>query len=285
MPPVLQLSNATVIRGDARILDSLTLSIAAGEHTAIMGPNGAGKSALMQLLTLQNRPLARGDDGPPPVRVLGDDRWNVFELRSRLGVVSADLHHRLVLGNSWGRIRVADAVLSGHFGMHGLAPPDAVSDAMREAVTVALDRLEAGHLAHRYVDELSTGEARRVVIARALVTKPEALVLDEPSTGLDLVARARLVHSMNRLAESGTTLILVTHQVEEILPAITKVVFLKRGRVFADGSRADLLTGPQLSRLFDAPVELAEAHGQLSARILRAPAMKRGADDAAVGTS
>ena len=203
-----------------------TLTIRRGEHTAIMGPNGAGKSALMHLLTHQDRPLARGDDAPS-VRVFGRDRWNVFELRPQLGIVSADLHHRFVNGNSRGRIRVEDAVLSGFFGMHGLMPDDAVTDAMRTQARTSLERMDAAHLAGRFVDEMSTGEARRVLVARALVTTPQALLLDEPATGLDLVARRRLVELMDRVADAGTTLILVTHQVEEIVPSISHIVYLK----------------------------------------------------------
>lgn len=263
---LLELTNATLVRDGVRVLDDLSLSIAAGEHTAIMGPNGAGKSALMRLLALEERPLARPDD-PPPVRVFGQDRWHVFELRPRLGIVSADLHHRLVVGGSAGRLRVRDVVLSGYFGMHGIAPADQVTPAMRRDVLLALDRMEARHLAERLMDELSTGEARRVVIARALVTTPRALVLDEPAAGLDLVARRHLTMLMNRVAETGTTLVLVTHQVEEILPVISRIIFLKQGRVLAHGSRESMLTSVWLSRLFDAPVELGCRDGQLTAHL------------------
>jgi iron complex transport system ATP-binding protein len=253
--PVLELHGATVVKNGVRILDNVTLTIRRGQHTAIMGPNGAGKSALMHLLTHQERPLARGD-AAPSVRVFGRARWNVFELRPRLGIVSADLHQRFVNGNSRGRIRVEDAVLSGFFGMHGLMPEDAVTDAMRTQARTSLERMDAAHLAGRFVDEMSTGEARRVLVARALVTTPEALLLDEPATGLDLVARRRLVELMDRVADAGTTLILVTHQVEEIVPAISHIVYLKGGQVIASGMRQALLTSAHLSDLFGAAIEL-----------------------------
>ena len=97
--PVLELRDATVVKNDRRILDSLSLTIAGGEHTAIIGPNGAGKSALVSLLTHDDRPL-RHEDGSPSVLVFGESRWNVFDLKSQLGIVSADLHHRFVLGNN-----------------------------------------------------------------------------------------------------------------------------------------------------------------------------------------
>ncbi|MBM3769721.1 MAG: ATP-binding cassette domain-containing protein [Acidimicrobiia bacterium] len=263
-PAILELMNATVIKNDVRALDGVTLRIPPRQHTAIMGPNGAGKSALMQLITFQERPVPHAD-GSPSLRVLGRDLWHVFELRPRLGVVSSDLHHRFVNGNSHGRIRAIDAVLSGLFGMHGLTPPDAVTAHMREDARLALDRMDAAHLSSRFLDEMSTGEVRRVLVARALVTTPTALLLDEPAAGLDVAARHRLMTSMNRVAEAGTTLILVTHQVEEIVPAISHVVLLKDGRVVADGQRREVLTDLQLSRLFEIPVTLSEHRGYVQA--------------------
>lgn len=264
--PVLELRDATMVRNGVAVLDRLTLTIPAGQHTAIMGPNGAGKSALLRLLHFEDRPIAR-PDGAPPVRVFGRDRWHVFDLRPQLGIVSADLHHRFVNGNSQGRIRVEAAVLSGFFGMHGLAPDGGVTAAMRDAAREALERMDAWHLAGRFVDEMSTGEARRVLVARALVTRPAALLLDEPASGLDLVARHRLLTLMNRVAESGTTLILVTHQVEEIVPAITHVLFLKAGRIAASGPREAMLTADRLAALFDHPVTLVRAGRYLQAGI------------------
>lgn len=258
--PILELRDVTLVRNEIRALDGLSLRIPAGQHTAIMGPNGAGKSALMQLLTLQERPLPH-PDGSPSLRVLGRDVWHVFELRPQLGVVSGDLHHRFVNGNSYGRIRGIDAVLSGFFGMHGLTPPDAVTPAMRADARTALDRMDATHLAARFLDEMSTGEVRRVLVARALVTNPVALLLDEPATGLDLAARHRLVTLMDRVANEGTTLILVTHQVEEIVPAMSHVIFLKRGRLLREGPRAEVLTAAHLSELFDMPVTLSGSGG------------------------
>ena len=264
--PALELHGATVVKNGVRILDDLTLTIPRGQHTAIMGPNGAGKSALMQLLSLHDRPLAHAD-GTSAVRVLGRDRWHVFELRPQLGIVSADLHHRFVNGNSRGRIRADDAVLSGYFGMHGITPADDVTPDMRAGVRVALERMEAEHLAGRFLDELSTGEARRVLVARALVTVPAVLVLDEPSTGLDLVARHRLGLLVNRVADAGTTLVLITHQVEEIIPAISHLMFLKRGRLVAQGPREILLRADRLSELFEMPIALTERGASCHASI------------------
>jgi iron complex transport system ATP-binding protein len=258
--PVLELRDATVVKGDRRILDGLTLTIHAGEHTAIVGPNGAGKSALVNLLTHEDRPLRR-DDGVPPVRVFGDGNWNVFELRSQLGIVSADLHHRFVIGNNEGRVTAEAAVLSGFLATQGILRYGAVTEDMRRRAAEALTRMGVAHLARRRLDEMSTGEARRVVLARALVTSPRALVLDEPTTGLDLVARHDFTERVRQIARDGTTLILITHHIEEIVPEIGRVILVRDGRIAAAGAKRDMLTSGRLSELFNAPIVLEEEDG------------------------
>ena len=257
--PVLELRNATVRKGGKAALDSITLTINVGEHTAIVGPNGAGKSTLVNLLTHEERPLA--DGGGSAVRVFGLDRWHVFELRSRLGIVSGDLHHRFVNGNSAGRITAHDAVLSRFFAAHGFLIEGEVTPQMRDAAAEALTRLGVGHLAGTTLDRMSTGEARRVLIARALVTNPDALLLDEPTTGLDLVARHEFLEAVREVARRGTTLVLVTHRVEEIIPEIQSVVLLRQGRVVAAGSKQTILTDGNLSAAFGASIALTEAAG------------------------
>ena len=263
--PVLELREATVIKGDRRILDGLTLTIHAGEHTAIVGPNGAGKSALVNLLTHEDRPLRR-DDGEPSVRVFGDGNWNVFELRSQLGIVSADLHHRFVLGNNEGRVTAEAAVLSGFLATQGILRYGAVTQDMRRRAGEALARMGVSHLARRRLDEMSTGEARRVLLARALVTAPRALILDEPTTGLDLVARHDFTERVRQIAREGTTLILITHHIEEIVPEIDRVILVGEGKIAAAGSKREILTAAHLSALFNAPIALEEGDGYFYAR-------------------
>jgi iron complex transport system ATP-binding protein len=264
--PFLQLSGASVVLGAARVLDNLTLSIDVGEHGAILGPNGAGKSTLMRLLTLQQYPLM-DHDGPPPIRLFGRDRWNVFELRSQMGIVSADLHDRFVHGNSNGVVNALDAVASGFFATHGLFAHQRVTTAMRAQSLEALDRIGASALATRTLDTLSTGEARRVLIARALVHAPKVLVLDEPTRGLDLVARHAFMERVRDVARQGTTILLVTHYVEEIIPEIDRVVLLERGRIAFDGSKREVLTGPRLSQIFGGTLVVHEAAGYFHVRV------------------
>ncbi|MFT3789878.1 MAG: ATP-binding cassette domain-containing protein [Rudaea sp.] len=251
-PPLLELDDAHLMRGGNEVLRGLSLRIEPGQHSAIVGPNGAGKSSLVRMIHRDDYPLAH-DDGRPPMRILGRTRSDVFELRKHLGIVSGDLQQRLI-GEDL--VDALDAVISGFFASHVLSFNHEVSEDMRAAARGALERLGAAHLAHRRFATLSTGEARRVLIARALVHDPGALLLDEPTAGLDFVARRTLLESLRGLARGGTTLILVTHHLEEILPEIDHVILLREGRVFAQGPKAEVLRSETLSAQYGAPLRV-----------------------------
>lgn len=263
--PILELRHASVMRGHARVLHDLTLTIARGEHTAIVGPNGAGKSSLIRLLTLDDYPLA-GTTDEPPLRLFGRTRWDATEMRSRMGVVSADLHDRFTRGPWVSQVPALDAVLSGLFASRGVFAHHEVTEPMREAARQALSRVGALHLAEARLDTLSTGQARRVLIARALVRTPDLLMLDEPSTGLDVVARHRFVEHVRHIAGSGTTILLVTQHIDEIFPEVGRVILLKAGRIIDDGPSARVLQGPALADAFDGPLRVAHEDGYYYAR-------------------
>lgn len=235
------------------VLDRLSLTIREHEHTAILGPNGAGKSVFVGLLTHHERAIPH-DDGRPAVRVFGQPRWDVATLRSRLGIVSASLHQRFVAGNSEGYMTAHTAVLSAFLASHGILRYGAVTAAMRARTDAALATVGAAHLAGRLLHEMSGGEARRVMLARVIVTEPGVLVLDEPTTGLDLAARHEFMGLVRSVARTGTTLLLVTHHTEEVVPEIARVLLLKAGRVVGDGPSEVMLAPARLSGLFDVPV-------------------------------
>ena len=264
--PVLELRNATLVRGGTRVLHGLTLTIARGEHTAILGPNGAGKSSLIRMLTLEDRPRA-ADNGTPPLRLFGRDNWDITDLRTRLGVVTGDLDAGFGMGTSAGRVSGLDVATSGLLGSHGLFSHHEVTGAMREQARAALARVEASHLAAKPLNEMSAGERRRVLIARALITRPDALLLDEPTSGLDLVARQRFMESVRGLAREGTTLLLVTHHVEEIIPEIGRVVLLRDGRIAFDGPPDAALTAERLHDIFGGRVAVQRSGGYYHVRV------------------
>ncbi|KTF34929.1 ABC transporter ATP-binding protein [Xanthomonas vesicatoria] len=251
-PALIELDHASVMRGQVRVLHALRLRIALGQHTAILGPNGCGKSSFIKLITRELYPLARGD-GQPAVKVLGQARWQVDRLRSQLGIVTGDLSVNLA---DMPGLDVESAVLSGFFASYVVPPHREISDDMRARAREALALARALPLLDRPYAELSAGETRRVLIARALVNRPQALLLDEPSTGLDVVARRHLLDTLRDLARQGITLVLVTHHIEEIVPEIGRVILLRAGKVVADGPRDALLTDASLSATFDGPVRV-----------------------------
>lgn len=259
--PLIELDRACVIRGQVRVLHDLSLRIEQGQHTALLGPNGCGKSSFIKLITRELYPLAHGD-GTVAVRVLGQNRWQVDRLRSQLGIVTGDLSSNL---SDMPGLTVEEAVLTGFFASFVVPAFREVSAEMRDRARETLAMTGALPLLQRGYAELSAGEARRVLIARALVNRPQALLLDEPSTGLDLIAREQLIATMRDLARQGITLVLVTHHIEEIIPEIERVVMLRGGNILADGARAELLRDAPLSELFGGPIRVVEQAGRLSA--------------------
>lgn len=252
--PLVELRGARVVRDGRAILDVDELTLRVGEHVALLGPNGAGKSTLLATLQRDVLPVPR-DDGEPSVLLLGRDRWDLFEARRMLGTVSDQLQDLYDRG-----VTVEDAVVSGFFGSIGLYRHQNVTEEMRARAAETIGFLEIERLLGRRMDTLSTGEARRALIGRALVHDPLALVLDEPCDGLDPHAAYRFLRMLRRAAER-TTLVLVTHRVEDIVPEVDRVVMLKDGRVFRDGPKHELLTDEALGELFDVPAHVEERGG------------------------
>jgi iron complex transport system ATP-binding protein len=252
-PPLLALSRVTVMRGERAALEDVTLRIDAGEHMCILGPNGCGKSTLIKTITRECYPLATEGSS---ISILGRERWNIFELRSLLGIVSPDLLASCTT-DATGR----DVVLSGFFSSTRIFPHHEPAPALVDRSNAALERLGIGHLANRSVAHMSSGEAKRTLIARALVHDPQALLFDEPSNALDIAAQVQLRETMRKLAQSGLGILLVTHHVSEIIPEIERVVFLRAGRIVADGPKDKVLTSGRLSGLFGVPVQVGRQDG------------------------
>jgi len=252
-PPLLALSHVTVMRGEHQSLQDVTLRVEAGEHVCILGPNGCGKSTLIKTITRECYPVANEDSS---ISILGRERWNIFELRSLLGIVSPDLLASCTT-DATGR----DVVLSGFFSSTRIFPHHSPKPELLARSNAALERLGIAHLADRSVAHMSSGEAKRTLIARALVHDPQALLFDEPSNALDIGAQVQLRETMRELAQSGLGILLVTHHVSEIIPEIDRVVLLREGQIVADGRKDELLTAARLSDLFGVRVQIGRQDG------------------------
>jgi len=251
-PPLLEFENITVIRDNRKILDSITLTIGEGENVAILGPNGAGKSSLVKTINREYYPVA--DEGVV-FRIRGKDVWDVFDLRSALGIVSNDLQFSFARD-----ISVREAVLSGFFSSIGLFL-HTVTPRMEERASDLLEFLSISHLASRPMNGLSSGEARRVLVARALVHGPKTLILDEPTNSLDLSALHTFRSTIRAIAGKGTGIIMVTHNLHDIIPEISRVILMKDGRIVADGPKEKILTGRKIGDLFCVPVHVRKEAG------------------------
>jgi iron complex transport system ATP-binding protein len=245
---LLEMRNVSVMRGENLALDQVSLRIDVGEHVCILGSNGCGKSTLIRTITRENYPLARDNAS---MTILGQSLWNVSELRNLLGIVSPDL-----LAMCTSEATGIDVVMSGFFSSTRIFPHHAPQEEHLRRAGAALERLGITHLAKRPVAEMSSGEAKRTLIARALVHEPKTLLFDEPGNALDIAGQLGLRETMRDLARSGLGILLVTHHVSEIIPEIDRVVLLRRGKVLADGPKERILTGERLSELFGVPVKL-----------------------------
>ena len=255
-----RLREVAVVRDGRTILGPLDLDVARGDHCVVLGPNGSGKTTLLRILSTYL---------PPPrgrVEVLGQafGRVDLRTLRGRVGVVSAGvvgLLHRVG--------EVGDLVAAARHG--ATRPVPAVGPDDRSAAIGALARVGADHLSDRVCRTLSQGEWQRVQIARALVTAPELLLLDEPFVGLDLGGREALLRDVTRIMEEpdGPTVVLVTHHVEEIPERVRTALLLREGRAVAAGPAAATLTSGQVQATFGVPVEVDRDRGRYRARLTR----------------
>jgi iron complex transport system ATP-binding protein len=248
LAPYLELQAVEAWLGPRPVFEDLSLRLLLGEHTVVLGPNGSGKSSLVKLLSRELYPVVKPGSW---LRIFGSSTVNLWDLRRRIGLVSPDLQ-----AGYGGRVRAADVVLSGFFGSVGIGRSQQPTAAMHARVAALMEQLGLADLAERPYGQLSDGQRRRLLLARALVHEPEVLVLDEPTNGLDLRAKHQLLAILRDLARAGTTLLLVTHQIEAILPEISRAVLLRQGAVVGDGPAGELLRDAPLSDLFATPLEV-----------------------------
>lgn len=256
--PAFELTDVSVVRSQSRLLDDVSWRVEQNERWVVIGPNGAGKSTLLQVAGASLFPTSGTVD------ILGErvGTVDVFELRPRIGFTSASLAQHIPSGET-----VHDAVISAAHGVLGRWKEtyDEVDTGRAEQI---MGEMGIAGLAGRTFGTLSEGERKRTLIARALMTDPELLLLDEPGAGLDLGAREDLLASLDVLsaAETAPVMVLVTHHVEEIPRGFTHVLMLRAGRVVAAGPIAETMTAAHVSRAFGMRLELGEQNGRFFAR-------------------
>jgi iron complex transport system ATP-binding protein len=258
MSDVLELASVSVVRGTSTLLDDVTWDVAEGERWVVLGPNGAGKTTLLQLASGRMHPTTG------VVGVLGEilGAVDVFELRPRIGLASAALAERLPASET-----VHDIVVTASYGVVGRWR-ERYDDLDHDRAERLIATLGMEGFSGRTYGTLSEGERKRVQIARALMTDPELMLLDEPAAGLDLGGREDLVRRLTELAldPQAPSMILVTHHVEEIPPGFTHVLLLRRGRVVAQGPLGTTLTAEALGETFGLPLVLEQVDGRWTAR-------------------
>ena len=253
MIPLLEFINITVVRDHKKILNSISVKIYPGEHIAILGPNGAGKSSFIKTITREYYPLMQAKDSV--FKIWGEDTWNIFDLRTTLGIVSNDLQYSFERDMSG-----MEMILSGFFSSIGLYH-QLVTPKMRKKAKEIMEFLEVGNLKDRNLTQMSSGEARRFLIGRALVHDPKALILDEPANSLDLHALHKFRQILIKLSRSGIGVILVTHNLTDIIPEISRVILMKEGRFCQDGKKKELLTDKNMSELFNLRLKVKKIKG------------------------
>lgn len=245
MEKIIEMSQVSWKRQGKQVLSEIDWTVKKGEHWAILGLNGSGKTTLLNMVN--------GYIWPTTGRVTVLDcpfgRTNIHELRKRIGWVSSSLGQRI---NE--RSLVEDLVVSGKFASTGLYDDPSVQD--RKDALELLDKLQIAYLKGRLYATCSQGERQRILIARGLMAKPELLILDEPTNGLDFIAREQLLETITTLAKEvdGPTLVFVTHHIEEITNDFTHTLFMQDGRATHQGLTTDLLTEDTLSELFQTDI-------------------------------
>jgi iron complex transport system ATP-binding protein len=258
MSVVVELAGVSVVRGTARLVDGVDWVVEDSDRWVVIGPNGAGKTTLLQILAAQLHPTSG------LVGLLGEviGAVDVFELRPRIGLTSAALADRLPRSE-----QVSDVVVSASYGVLGRWREEYDETDHKRAAGL-LDELGIGHLADRTFGTLSEGERKRVQIARALMTDPELMLLDEPAAGLDLAGREQLLRALSGIAADAAapSIVLVTHHVEEIPPGFTHALLLREGRVVRAGPIDEALTSESLSTAFGLPLVLERNGDRYTAR-------------------
>ncbi len=251
MKNIITLDKVSIIRDDVYIVKNIHWNIKKGENWAVIGRNGSGKSFLLRVIST----IIYASEGD--VTIYGEKPGNtdIWELRKKIGVVSDYLQREY-----YDTISVLNTVISGFFSSIGLY--HTATDEQIEKSILILDKLGISHLSHRMYGQLSQGEQKRVLIARALVFDPDLLILDEPTTGLDIASREDFLKLLSKVISFGHNIILVTHHIDEIIPEISDILFMKNGSIYESGKKSSMMKPKHLNRVLDFKFKVKKKHGR-----------------------
>ena len=257
MKNLITIKHASVRRNDKNIVEDLNFEINKGEHVAIIGPNGAGKSTLFRICCMEVHPLWSEN---LELKRFGEERINKEILRQKMGVVSKELLE--ICSSSY---VVRDIIASGMLSSIGLDFHHHLSNEMWAKIDNTIEKYDCTEFQNKTMKNLSTGEAQKVLLARALVLEPELLLLDEAANGLDFPSRSIYRNTLDAVIKEGKTVVIITHDLSQVLPEINKIVFMKDGKIIETGVKIDMLTEAKLSALYGKEVYLDQRNGLYSA--------------------
>jgi len=250
---MIELNQVSAFQQQTQVFDRVSLTIGYNERVAILGPNGAGKSTLLKLINRELYPVERAGSY---LKLFGNETVNLWALRSKIGFVSQDMQEDYTPYTT-----ALDVVISGFFGSMGAHAHLQPNEAQIALARVLMNQLCVDIDEQRMFQRLSTGQKRRLLLARALVHHPQALILDEPTSGLDMGASLGLLSLMRRYCGEGRAMIITTHHIDEIIPEIDRVILINQGRLVADGPKHEILTSEQLSALYQTDLQVSENKG------------------------
>ncbi|MAD92126.1 MAG: molybdenum ABC transporter ATP-binding protein [Gammaproteobacteria bacterium] len=252
---LLEINNANLWRGSTCVFKNLSLNIKKNECVAILGPNGSGKTTLLKTINREIYP----ELGPGSyIRILGQDNWNVWNLRKNIGVVSNDLHQSYSKHSTG--LEVAISGFYSSIGIHGNISGH-ITNKQINLAEKKLHELGIESLKNIPLNNMSTGQQRRCILARALVHNPDTLIFDEPTSGLDLSACFDYLNRIRNLIQSGHNIVIVSHHLNEIPPEINRIILLKNGSIVADDKKEKILTDNLLSKIYETSIRVTNING------------------------
>lgn len=262
---IINFKNVNVAYEEQNVLKNINLCIKEGEHTVILGANGSGKSTLIKLFSNDLYPRFSPETTK---EVFGKKVWDIWELKKHLGIITNDLHYEFIHRAPF--LNGFEVVLSGFYSSFYIYEHQDFSPLHVSKANEVLSFLEIEHLRDKNIAQMSTGEIRKCIIARALVHDPKAMILDEPTVGLDIKAQINFVEMMRRIAKQSTV-ILITHHLEEVFEEISNVVLLKEGTIYKQGKKEEMLNDDNLSAIFNLPLHVSLSYGRYAIKLSHNP--------------